>query len=193
METSVLEHNNLHKSVTCLWFTEKWLIWMPKNELKFLLEITRGENPQPTFVKIVNEKRDQSTFTSFYCKDLYVNFEHVLCLFSAQKFCLFSQRDKICMAGHCSLILSEMHILLAFLHVCGQCIRRQCSEHNTIDNRMWPMCACLKHYKCYKTLWQGRFCHIPRFLHFSDNRNQPYKTYEKYDWLWKRQDQLFIN
>ena len=30
-----------------------------------------------------------------------------------------------------------------------------------------------------------RFCHILRFIHWSDNKNEPDKTDENYDQLWK--------
>lgn len=32
---------------------------------------------------------------------------------------------------------------------------------------------------------QDRFHHVLRFLHFSDNKNEPDKIDENYDWLWK--------
>jgi hypothetical protein len=35
------------------------------------------------------------------------------------------------------------------------------------------------------TMKRDRFLHILRFLHFSDNRNEPDKTDENYDRLWK--------
>jgi hypothetical protein len=35
------------------------------------------------------------------------------------------------------------------------------------------------------TMKRGRFLHILRFPHFSDNRNEPDKTDENYDRLWK--------
>ena len=31
-----------------------------------------------------------------------------------------------------------------------------------------------------------RVCHVLRFLYFSDNKNEPDKTDENYDWLWKK-------
>jgi len=36
-----------------------------------------------------------------------------------------------------------------------------------------------------KTMKRDRFYHILRFLHFSDNKNEPDKTDETYDQLWK--------
>jgi len=36
-----------------------------------------------------------------------------------------------------------------------------------------------------KTMKWDRFYHILRFLHFSDNKNEPDKTDENYDQLWK--------
>jgi len=35
------------------------------------------------------------------------------------------------------------------------------------------------------TMKRDRFCHILRFLHFSDNKNECDKTDENYVWLWK--------
>jgi hypothetical protein len=35
------------------------------------------------------------------------------------------------------------------------------------------------------TMKRDRFLHILRFLHFSDNKNEPYKTDENHDRLWK--------
>ena len=32
---------------------------------------------------------------------------------------------------------------------------------------------------------RDRFCHIRRFIHFSDNKNEPDKTDKNYDQLWK--------
>jgi hypothetical protein len=90
------------------------------------------KNPEQPSIKQLVKNGTKGKFTSFYCKDLHVPWAlwfHVVSLFSAQQFNLFSQSDKVSMPRHCSLILSEMHILLAFLDVLRvSALEWQCSE-----------------------------------------------------------------
>ena len=187
MEITVPEHSNLNNQQPAYDSQNGGLYECSRMSSYSFLKSPREKKPNQPSTKQLVQNGTKGKFTSFYCKDLHVPWAlwfHVLSLFSAQQLNLFSQSDKVSMPGRCSLILSEMHILLAFLHVLlVSALEWQCSEmwRNTTDNRMWLMCAHPKHYKCYKTLWQGRFCHLLWFLNLSDNRNQPYETYEKYD------------
>lgn len=81
--------------------------------------ISAGEkNPNKPSLNWLVQYRTKGTFTSLSCSVLKVTFCVLyLGLFSAQKFNLFSQSNKIHMAQHCSITLPEIHTLLAIPHV----------------------------------------------------------------------------
>jgi hypothetical protein len=60
-------------------------------------------------------------------------------------------------------------------------------RHNQRDTLKGYWSTLEQHFMAFygNTMKRDRFYHIHRFLYFSDNNNEPEKTDENYDWLWK--------
>jgi hypothetical protein len=82
-------------------------------------------------------------------------------------------------APHCLMRhFQEMYLFSSIIVQMGHDRRDRLKDYWTTRERCF-----VAFYR--NTLKQDRFFHTLRFLHFSDNKNEPDKTNENYDRLWK--------
>ena len=75
---------------------------------------------------------------------------------------------------------AEMFVFLALIIQMGYGVGDKLTYWSTLDQLYAPLCGTVTK--------RDRYLHIVRYLHFTDNRNEPDRKDENFDGLWKIRD-----